>query len=374
MLKTPTTTATTATAKKLINLLYKEAATSTDTSQAIPRITRQLYNDPDSDLDADAADSTTNNDLLSTYQTTKRKLPATEALKTGPHISTPSNILSFKCINLFITKQDFKNLLPKEHQLTYSLNPINNFEMVKRRSGPLLQFQNEYILIFKSHLNAKIFQLETQGKLINGIQFRTEFQCFDDIIDDLVPEKLRVANHESLIHEIESLKQYTTSSSSTPNASLLDQIKSLKQHHIATSSSSTPSQFEPIISCPLYDESYPILTHLINAPNRAKSILIHNWPFGLKKDLVIESLWNYNLSRSNGEQEQETNSASSPPPIEPIYSNVIQGINLIKMNFMNEYDALRFIRNFHGTKWLKLQNFRKVEEKVSPLPLLCETL
>lgn len=110
MLKTPTTTATTATAKKLINLLYKEAATSTDTSQAIPRITRQLYNDPDSDLDADAADSTTNNDLLSTYQTTKRKLPATEALKTGPHISTPSNILSFKCINLFITKQDFKKL------------------------------------------------------------------------------------------------------------------------------------------------------------------------------------------------------------------------------------------------------------------------
>ncbi|KAG5420046.1 hypothetical protein I9W82_001926 [Candida metapsilosis] len=310
-------------AKKLMNLLYRETASSIETSQAIPQITRQLYNEPD--LEPESVFTTTS---------TRRKLPATDALKVDTE-SIPSNILSFKCPLSFITKQDFQNLLPKEHNLTYALNPINNFEVVKKRSDDLLQFQNEYLLLFKSHLNARVYQLETRGKLINGLQFKTQYQPID-IIDELVPPKLQVPNHQSLV----------------------DQIKALESQAKAEST--------PFSS---YDESYPILSHIINAPNRAKSILIHNWPFGLKENLVIESLWNYNLAVN---YDMDPNAVKSP--IEPIYSNIMQGVNIIKMNFKSEHDALRFIRNFHGTKWLKLQNFRKVEEKVSYLPLHCETL
>ena len=311
-----------------MNLLYKETASNIEKSKAIPRITRQLYNEPD--LEPESVFTTTS---------TRRKLPATDALKIGAEsVSVPSNILSFKCPLLFITKQDFQNLLPKDHNLTYALNPVNNFEVVKKRLGEQLQFQNEYLLLFKSHLNARVYQLETKGKLINGLQFKTQYQPID-IIDELVPPKLQVANHQSLV----------------------DQIKVLE--------STAQSTTEPAPLSPCYDESYPILSHLIDAPNRAKSILIHNWPFGLKEDLVIESLWNYNLAVK---YDQDPNAVESP--IESIYSNIMQGVNIIKMNFKSEYDALRFIRNFHGTKWLKLQNFRKVEEKVSYLPLLCETL
>lgn len=314
------------TAKKLMNLLYKETASNLQSSQSLPRITRQLYNEPDDDSDILSMDP------LSTYQSIKRKLPATEALKTDNRsVPIKSNILSFKAVNLFITKQDFQNLLPKDHNLTYSINPANNFEIIKKRQGKLLQFQNEYVLIFKNHLNARVYQLETQSKLINGIPTRFEYQSID-IIKDLVPPKLRVSNHQLLINQINSLKQ------------------------------ASPELTEPTL-LPLYDESYPILSNLINATNRRKSILIHNWPFGLKQNLVIDSLWNYNLSIDE-----------MTPPIEPIYSNIMQEINTIKMNFKTELDALRFIHNFHGTKWLKLQNFRKVEEKVSHLPLFCEML
>ncbi|KAI5958558.1 hypothetical protein KGF57_002403 [Candida theae] len=312
-------------AKKLMNILYKETAPKLQTSQAIPQISRQLY-ESESDLDS--------TDLFQFHSSTRRKLPAADALRLG-NVSIPSNILSFKCPLSFITKHDFQNLLPSEHKLTYSLNPKYNFEVVKKRVGKLLQFQNEYLLIFKSHLNAKIYELETGGKWINGIQYATQYQHPIDVIDKLVPPKLQSANHQSLI----------------------DQIKSK-----ATAQEALPSSTP--VSSPLYDESFPLLSQLIDAPNRTKSIIVHNWPFGLKEDLAIESLWNYNLSTDD----------DGVPPIQYIHSNIMQGINIIKMNFRTEQDALRFIRNFHGTKWLKLQNFRKVEEKVSHLPLLCETL
>ena len=39
------------TAKKLMNLLYKETASNLQSSQSLPRITRQLYNEPDDDSD-----------------------------------------------------------------------------------------------------------------------------------------------------------------------------------------------------------------------------------------------------------------------------------------------------------------------------------
>lgn len=133
------------TAKKLMNLLYKETASNLQSSQSLPRITRQLYNETDDDSDISSMDP------LSAYQSTKRKLPATEALKTDNRsVPIKSNILSFKAVNLFITKQDFQNLLPKDHNLTYSINPANNFEVIKKRQGKLLQFQNEYVLIFKT--------------------------------------------------------------------------------------------------------------------------------------------------------------------------------------------------------------------------------
>ncbi|KAI5964975.1 hypothetical protein CANMA_003486 [Candida margitis] len=340
------------TAKKLMNLLYKETATNVQTSHTLPQITRQLYNENTTSTNETNSPIDSSMDILHNYQTTKRKLPAMEALKVNHDvIPIKSNILSFKCINSFLTKHDFQNLLPQDRNSTYSVTPRDNFEVVKKRSGHLLNFQNEYLLIFHNHLNAKIYQLETQDKLINGIQLKLEFEPID-IIDNLIPQKLQTANHQSLISQLNALKHHHQSAAGSSSSS-----------SAAAAAATTTTTLSPT-----YDENYPILTHLLDTPNRNKSVLVHNWPFGLKPKLVVDSLWNYNLALEKKENSDDN------PAIESIYSNVMQDINIIKMNFNKEADALRFIRNFHGTKWLKLQNFRKVGEKVSYLPLLCETL
>ncbi|KAI5954923.1 hypothetical protein KGF54_001484 [Candida jiufengensis] len=316
----PTTNAS----KSLMNLLYKETASrnpatsSSSSSQLHPTLSNQLY-------------STTNEsyelDFLNNIST-KRKQNAHNLLA-GNLKTLP--FLSIKIENSFLNLKDFQNFLPFEKYLKYDQNPINQFEILKKRNDHLV-FENEYFLFFKNRMFCLTYINEINQKILNGVPLK--FQQYQD--SAILKELIATYPHQLI----------------STNPKLIKKL-------IPTTISEEPNtQIEEILQ---KDElNYKTLQQLFNFDQNSKSILIKNWPFGLKKSTIEKFLWNYNLTSE---------------PLDQIYSNINLGINIIKLNFTNIDDVNRFWLNFNGLKqWNFLQHFGNVMEKKDYGPLICEII
>lgn len=347
------------TSKRLMNLLYNQTASQISITSSSPRILKQLNTDTETNkgknrvIGKDEYSSTSllddptafalginnnNNNNNNNYNNNKehfpptpssfahlRKTPAKQALvNCWPKYQ--SNILSFRCPNLFVTKQDFQNILPRERYQSYDINPKSAFEVIKRREGELLTFCNEYFLVFKNQISACVYIMETSNKLINGVPLKLNFEPLETITQQLVPEKLRRSNYEELIKETTLSKtsffQLTENDYEFPN-------------------------YKPILK-------------ILDIERRERSVLVHNWPFGLMPQTFHDYFRNYNLD-----------------PKEPktvVHSDISKEINSVILTFSKKRDALRFTRNFHGKHWLILQDYSVTNEKVFSQPILCEDI
>ncbi|CAK9441392.1 uncharacterized protein LODBEIA_P52600 [Lodderomyces beijingensis] len=319
----------TETSKRLMNLLYDQTASKLQLPEVMPQVYSKssLYLDLDKDEDGSTSPSNGDDSWLEFYHSSQsRKIPARDALlKCSPKFQ--SNIMSFQCPNSYITKNDFQNMLPRKRYQTYNLNPVDDFEVIKKRDDNMLSFQNEYLFIFKNQLSACVYQLETQNKLLNGMPMNLNFEPIEVITRHLLPKKLQQQpNHSRLVDEIIFLN-----SSIVP----LDRLE---------------EQFS----------NYDLLMDMLRLPEQRRSLLVHNWPFGVKLSTIKQYFRNFGLD-----------------PVHPrtvIESNIARETNIILLHFNKETDALRFMRNFHGRDWSMLQEFSSTREKVFYQPLLCETL
>ncbi|RLV91300.1 hypothetical protein JA1_003955 [Spathaspora sp. JA1] len=221
-----------------------------------------------------------------------------------------SNILQFNCYNSYISKQDFLRVYPTNSRFkelfTVGKVPL---EVVKSRNPQDLSFNQAYYLVFPSKLLACIYLYETSTKMLNGVHLNFKFANL---------------NQENLSNMSSTLinPKYST---------LLDKASGCE------------------------DDNYEILQQLISRDERSKYVRIQNLPFNLKPGTIQKLLWDYNLPNSK---------------VIPITKDLTNETNISLIKFNHIMDAQRFVRNFHGKKWDRIN--KKDPEIQFFEPILCE--
>ncbi|EGW35705.1 uncharacterized protein SPAPADRAFT_58906 [Spathaspora passalidarum NRRL Y-27907] len=219
-----------------------------------------------------------------------------------------SNILKFNCLNSYITKQDFLRVFPRNSQFyrEFSVGTVP-LEVVKSRNPHDLTFQQAYYLVFPSQLLACIYLHETSTKMLNGFHLNFEFAKVDEVT-------------------------LATMSSPLINTGYSKLLKTIPQHST---------------------DNYKLIAELISSDARSKTVKIQNLPFKLPNTTLRKLLHDYTFQR-----------------LPPITIDVNNETNIQLMRFGDVHQAQRFVRNFHGKKWDKIDK-RKPEQQFYE-PILCE--
>ncbi len=101
--------------------------------------------------------------------------PLSKSLEMLPvrRIHKLSNVLLFRSRNQLLHKSDFQKLAPKETSV-FDLIKEHEFKVRRGRAKDTLQERMGYYLIFKSVQEAAAFNVDTLGKLLNGVNFYLE--------------------------------------------------------------------------------------------------------------------------------------------------------------------------------------------------------
>ncbi|KAI5965956.1 uncharacterized protein KGF55_001320 [Candida pseudojiufengensis] len=236
-------------------------------------------------------------------------------------------LLTINLKNQFLTKLDFQNLLPEERYSKFDISVHDPFQIIKFRQFKTLEFNNEYLLIFENRLYALVFLEELQSKILNGIDLKFKFyEGHSFIFNFMISYPHQLKNETSVC--IKDLNFQKTGS--------IDEILKIDKHN------------------------YKVLNHILQIDENSKSVIVKNWPFGLKNSTILKLLRNYNLKVDN--------------PIETVFSNINLGINIIKLNFVNVEDTFKFWNDFNGLnswQFLQLYGGRSIEKK-NYVPLIVE--
>lgn len=344
---------------RLLNLLY--TTSSTEVASKIPAVRRFLY---EHTADEPVPSQSVVRPLISVGESLLQQQPPSSVpqvrsilddlsdneWRQKPILRAVTDINSKCKTNIIrlqspshITKTDFHNIFPINRERTYLLQgPLRDgprFEMVKARDPKTLEFTGSYLLIFENHVQACVYAKETESKVINGLRVRWEFMDIHNCIRELISPWINTKPEN--IDGVPSLQLPFSQIYSPETASIMTQI--------CNQPTSTNLEIHP---------NFATLTKLIDSPQRASSVLVHNLPFGLSKHTLPRLLWNYDLAIRN--------------PVTTITSDILKERHIHLIRFQNPSSANRFVRNFHGRKWDSMQH-QKVEKKLYD-PIRCEVV
>lgn len=343
---------------RLLNLLY--TTTSTEVATKVPIVTKFLYEQSD--------DSIKHRSVLDGLMENEwKQRPITESVDDLPKLEltrNKSNILKFRCQNSYISATDFYNIYPinreRKYLLSNELRKGIRFEVVKARNPLTLLLTGSYYLIFPNYTHACVYWLETLGKNLNGFKLNLEFvNCNSNELKYMSSPYLgdsgdEIPHHKNNKHNIGSDigKQPVQEifKHNLSKVSIIDQLAQLENNKSTTSLRNLD-----------HDPNYSLLAKFASLKERHNCVLIRNLPFGLSKHALPKLLWDYDLAFSG----------DFSKCIKTIINDPIKQSHICLIQFANNTNAKRFVRNFHGKKWESVQSEK---EKLVYEPLLCETI
>lgn len=340
---------------RLLNLLYKK--TVPEINPKVPIVKRVLY-------DQDPLEASLKSPLDELMERLWRQKPietAIEDVKRKLPNTTISNILQFSCRNALAGRQDFHDIFPinreRQYFLDHELRKGLQFHVVKARNPVSLIFSGLYYLVFPNVNQACVYYAETKGKLINGFAMNFEFV--------LPTEKHLKRISSPLIQTPNNILVENAVKGISPSSVGLVPISDIFRHSPSKSRiieelnklDSDRSCYVNTAKDPLFD----LLEIYMDVPGRYKQVLVKNYPFGLSKPALLNLLWDYQLSSPE-------NPLSS---ISHIHSDPVTQTTSTLLNFRDEANARRFVRNYHGRRWEKILTR---DDKALYEPILCEIL
>lgn len=340
---------------RLLNLLYKKSVP--EINNKVPIVKRVLYDqDPHQEPLKSVLD-----ELMEHLWRQKPIEIAVQDVKSALPDTKLSNILHFSCKNSLVGRQDFHNIFPINRERQYFLDQELRkgllFHVVKARNPVSLLFSGLYYLVFPNLNQTCVYYLETKGKLINGFNLDFEFV--------LPTEKHLKRMSSPLLQSYDIALVESAVKSLNPNSVGVAPISDIFRN--------SPSKCRIIDELKLIDADrsrymnkdndplFHLLELFIDVPGRYKQVLVRNYPFGLSKPALLNLLWDYQLASVE-------NPLSS---IAHIHSDPVTQTTSTLLNFRDEVNARRFVRNHHGRRWEKILNR---DDKAVYEPILCEIL
>ncbi|EEQ40375.1 hypothetical protein FOB63_003309 [Clavispora lusitaniae] len=338
---------------RLLNLLYKK--TVPEVSPKVPLVKRVLY-------DLDQNEKTHKSALDDLMEHSWRQKPMETAIDdVKKKLSNPvlSNILLFSCKNSLVGRRDFHNVFPVNRERFYFLDQQLrkglDFHVVKGRNPASLIFSGQYYLLFANINQACVYYMETQGKLINGFDLQFDFVLPTENHLKRMASPLIQSSDTSNKSEI-SIRPDTVGI--TPISDIF-KISPSKSRILKELETLDPDRSRYIKENP--DPMYDLMARFIDVPNRYKQVLVKNYPFGLSKPALSNLLWDYQFASPENPQDSITH----------IHSDPLTQTTSTLLNFKDETNAKRFVRNHHGRRWEKM-----LDRNDKPLyePIICEIL
>lgn len=340
---------------RLLNLLYKKTVPEINTK--LPIVKRVLY---DSDPD-EASLKSVLDELTERLWRQKPIETATLDVKNTLPNATLSNVLHFPCKNSLVGRLDFHNIFPVNRERHYFLDQELrkglNFHTVKGRNPVSLKFSGLYYLVFPNVNQACVYYSETKGKVINGFKLNFAF---------VLPTEQHLKRMSSPLFQAYGNAIVENSSKAVDPTSVgIMAIRDIFRHSLSKLRiidelellDADRTQYTHTTKDPLFD----LLALYMDVPSRYKQVVVRNYPFGLSKPALLNLLWDYQLASTD-------NPLNS---IAHIHSDPVTQTTSTLLNFKDEANARRFVRNHHGRKWEKILN-RK--DKALYEPILCEIL
>lgn len=309
----------------LLGMLYNQTAPKV--ARQVPRISKKLYDS--GDISGSALDGLMANDW--------KQKPFAAAI--ADVNTVPTHVLKFRCPDSYITRSDFLNLYPIQRDRMYQVDGhLKPFTVVKSRNAANLLFNGAYYLVFRNHNHACTYLLETKGKKINGFELQL---AFANPLKELRNLSLPFLDEQ---WSTAPAPEFELAITNTRYAEAYTLLKTSKEQMLKE------------------DDVEPQFMHLnqfMDYPNRIRTVLVRNLPFGLAKSTLPRLLWDYDF----------LDVADQSKCFAEVYSDARAQAHLSLIRFADAHNAKRFVRNFHGMPWVQKKDEKKLYE-----PLLCEVL
>lgn len=340
---------------RLLNLLYKKTVPEINTK--VPIVKRVLY---DQDPNEESLKSTLDELMERLWRQKPMETAVVDVKSESPDIKI-SNILHFSCKNSLAGRMDFHNIFPINRERQYFLDQELRkgllFHVVKGRNPVSLIFSGLYYLVFPNVNQACVYYSETKEKLINGFNLKFEFVFpTEKHLKRMSSPLFEAYGNSTMENSFKGIDPNSVGSApisdifrhSTSKGRIIDELALLKTDR---------TRYMNNVKDPLYD----LLELYMDVPGRYKQVLVRNYPFGLSKPALQNLLWDYQLASVE-------NPLSS---IAHIHSDPVTQTTSTLLNFRDEANARRFVRNHHGRRWEKILNR---DDKALYDPILCEIL
>lgn len=336
---------------QLLNLLH--AKTVPEIREKVSVVKRVLY---DHESSADSETSVLDDMMHSPWQQKPMSIAMEEVEKMNPKVSK-SNVLRLNCPIAQVGRADLHNIYPLNRDRHFALPELMRrglqFHVVKARNPISLSFMGSYYLVFPNYNQACVYYLESKGKLINGFEIDLDFVYPNKTHLKLMGSPIlhskkidAIDGFEDLSETFKQLDCLKLFRGSEPQLKIITELEKIEKDR---------SSFVNLNIDPLYD----ILEYYMDVPTRYNLVVVRNLPFGITKPNLNQLLWNYEFATENNPQDSMGILHSSPAT----------QVTLALMRFKDETNARRFVRNYHGRSWHKMN-----KSNLKPLyePIRCE--
>lgn len=337
--------------ERLLKLLHSKVVPEVQDKTSV--VMRVLFNNTSEAL----RQTSVLDDMMNTPWDQKPMTAAMQDIEKLNPQAVKSNIIRLRCPMAAVGREDLSNLFPIPRDRHYSLPTAIqkglSFNVVKARNPFTLLFLGSYYLVFPNYNQACVYYLETKQKLINGFEMELEFVAPTE-------RHLRVMGSPLLSSKFnDSEKILTHLSENYKKISCLSLFQlSRKQLRIVSELAKINPDRSEYANQDI-DPLYQILEYFMDTASRYNTVVVRNLPLGITRPAIYQLLWNYEFATDHNPLDS----------MEILQSNAADQLSLALLNFKNEDNARRFVRNYHGRLWDKT-----IKADVKPLyePIRCE--